>query len=105
MNKILAKESLDYALKRRLINIFLFFLETLVADGKEPLTVLYPYDGLSVADSPLAYLDQDFAKKEERFLDLQTYLLSKVETELLQIKQQLRSSLMTARDTQQTAAQ
>lgn len=42
MNKILAKESLDYALKRRLINIFLFFLETLVADGKEPLTVLYP---------------------------------------------------------------
>lgn len=50
--------------------------ETLVAEGKEPLTVLYPYDGLSVADSPLAYIDQGDTKKEERFLDLQAYLLS-----------------------------
>lgn len=50
--------------------------ETLVEEGKEPLTVLYPYDGLSVADSPLAYIDQGDAAKEERFLDLQAYLLS-----------------------------
>lgn len=44
--------------------------------GKEPLYVVYPYDGLSIADSPLAYVDQGDQDAEECFLDLQKYLLS-----------------------------
>ncbi|WP_459128986.1 substrate-binding domain-containing protein [Guggenheimella bovis] len=45
--------------------------------GEEPLYVIYPYDGLSIADSPLGYIDKGDQKKEEAFLELQAYLLSK----------------------------
>lgn len=48
----------------------------LVQQGKEPLYVVYPYDGLSIADSPLGYVDHGDDKAEERFLALQEYLLS-----------------------------
>lgn len=44
--------------------------------GEEPLYVVYPYDGLSIADSPLGYLDQGDPDKEEAFLAVQEYLLS-----------------------------
>ena len=44
--------------------------------GKEPLYAVYPYDGLSIADSPLGYLDHGDDKKEEAFLKVQEYLLS-----------------------------
>jgi len=50
--------------------------EQLVAAKKEPLYVVYPYDGLSIADSPLGYVDQGDDKAEELFLDFQEYLLS-----------------------------
>ena len=36
----------------------------------------YPYDGLSIADSPLGYIDNGDSRKEEAFLSLQDYLLS-----------------------------
>ena len=39
-------------------------------------TPSYPYDGLSIADSPLGYVDNGDAEKEQAFLDLQEYLLS-----------------------------
>lgn len=45
--------------------------------GKEPLYAIYPVDGLSISDSPLAYVDKGDDKKEEEFLDLQKYILSK----------------------------
>lgn len=45
-------------------------------EGREPLYVVYPYDGLSIADSPLGYVDQGDDKKEELFQELQDYLLS-----------------------------
>lgn len=48
----------------------------LVNEGKEPLYAVYPYDGLSVADSPLAYADHGNEKKEKAFLKVQEYLLS-----------------------------
>ncbi|MCW3058670.1 MAG: uncharacterized protein JWQ02_491 [Capsulimonas sp.] len=48
----------------------------LVASGKEPLYVIYPVDGLTIADSPLGYIDKGDAAKEKQFLDLQQYLLS-----------------------------
>ncbi|MGN1108012.1 MAG: substrate-binding domain-containing protein [Oscillospiraceae bacterium] len=44
--------------------------------GREPLYAVYPYDGLSIADSPLGYLDHGDDKKEEAFLKVQEYLLS-----------------------------
>lgn len=50
--------------------------QELTADGKEPLYVVYPYDGLSIADSPLGYVDNGDEKEEELFLDFQQYLLS-----------------------------
>lgn len=48
----------------------------LTKKGEEPLYVVYPYDGLSIADSPLGYVDQKDEEKEKLFLDLQKYLLS-----------------------------
>ena len=50
--------------------------QELEARGEEPLYVVYPYDGLSLADSPLGYLDSGDNRKEAAFLALQAYLLS-----------------------------
>lgn len=50
--------------------------QKLEEEGKEPLYVVYPYDGLSIADSPLGYVDHGDAEKEEAFLAVQEYLLS-----------------------------
>ena len=44
--------------------------------GDETLYVVYPYDGLSLADSPLGYVEKGDDEKEELFLKLQEYLLS-----------------------------
>lgn len=52
--------------------------------GEEPLYVVYPYDGLSIADSPLAYVDHGSAAKEEAFLAVQEYLLSDEAQEKIQ---------------------
>ena len=48
----------------------------LVLQGKEPLYVIYPKDGLGIADSPLGYIDNGNEEKEEIFLKLQDYLTS-----------------------------
>ena len=50
--------------------------EALTAEGREPLYVIYPYDGLTIADSPLGYIDNGNAEKESAFMALQEYLLS-----------------------------
>ncbi len=50
--------------------------EELESRGEETLYVVYPYDGLTLADSPLGYVDHGDDKKEEAFLKLQEYLLS-----------------------------
>jgi Ca-activated chloride channel family protein len=42
--------------------------------GKEQLYVIYPTDGLSIADSPLGYISKGDAAKEQVFLKLQAYL-------------------------------
>lgn len=44
--------------------------------GQEPLYVVYPANGLSVADSPLGLIDKGDRAKEEAFLALQEHLLS-----------------------------
>ncbi len=48
----------------------------LVAQGKNPLYILYPVDGVSISDSPLAYIKQGNGEKEEFFKKLQSYVLS-----------------------------
>ncbi|MDX8377897.1 MAG: substrate-binding and VWA domain-containing protein [Mariprofundales bacterium] len=50
--------------------------QALLAQGKEPLFVVYPVDGILIADSPLAYIDKGDASKTELFTALQNYLLS-----------------------------
>ncbi|MEB4591430.1 substrate-binding domain-containing protein [Candidatus Thiothrix sp. Deng01] len=50
--------------------------QALVKQGQEPLYAIYPQDGLSVADSPLGFIDKGDKAKEELFLKLQQYLLS-----------------------------
>lgn len=44
--------------------------------GKETLYTLYPIDGVSISDSPFAYIDKKDEKKAETFLKLQSYILS-----------------------------
>ena len=50
--------------------------EQLIDEGKEPLYIVYPYDGLSIADSPLGYVDHDDDKKEKAFLAFQEALMT-----------------------------
>ena len=55
----------------------------LTAQDREPLYVVYPYDGLSLADSPLGYVDHGNQKKQKAYLKVQEYLLSdKVQKEI-----------------------
>lgn len=44
--------------------------------GKETLYVLYPVDGVSISDSPFAYIDNGNESKKETFLKIQEYILS-----------------------------
>lgn len=44
--------------------------------GKETLYVLYPVDGVSISDSPFAYIDNDNDYKKELFLKIRNYILS-----------------------------
>lgn len=62
-----------------MVNYESLIIETnkeLVQAGREPLYVVYPVDGLVLADSPLGYINQGNQKKEALFLKLQDYLLS-----------------------------
>lgn len=50
---------------------------------QEPLCAIYPEDGLSVADSPLGFVNKGDEAQEKLFLELQQYLLSeKVQKQL-----------------------
>jgi Ca-activated chloride channel homolog len=48
----------------------------LVKQGKEPLYIIYPANGMAVADSPLGLINKGDAAKEAAFLSLQAYLLA-----------------------------
>lgn len=48
----------------------------LEATGKEPLYILYPVDGVSISDSPLAYIDHKDESKKQFFTEFQEYILS-----------------------------
>jgi Ca-activated chloride channel family protein len=56
----------------------------LVAQGKEPLVVIYPMDGMMIADSPLGYVDHGDPAREAFFQDLLGYLKSEpIQREIL----------------------
>lgn len=44
--------------------------------GREPLYIIYAKDGVSISDSPLAYIDNSDKNKLEIFEKLQSYILS-----------------------------
>lgn len=48
----------------------------LEAQGEEPLYIIYAKDGVSISDSPLAYIDNSNKEKQEIFTKLQSYILS-----------------------------
>ncbi|MFZ2089035.1 MAG: VWA domain-containing protein [Desulfobaccales bacterium] len=50
--------------------------QELVKRVQEPLLVVYPVDGIVIADSPLGYINKGDAQKEKFFKDLQAHLLS-----------------------------
>lgn len=62
-----------------MVNYEAVLIETnqqLVKQGKEPLYVVYPKNGLTIADNVLGYIDNKDTKKETFFQSLQNYLLS-----------------------------
>ena len=48
----------------------------LEARGEEPLYIVYPKDGVSISDSPFAYIDHKKSFKKEEFDIFQKYILS-----------------------------
>jgi Ca-activated chloride channel homolog len=72
-----------------MVNYEALIIETnqeLIRQGKEPLYVVYPTDGLVIADSQLGYINNGDSKKEEFFKKLQAYLLTdQVQGELLKM--------------------
>jgi Ca-activated chloride channel family protein len=55
-------------------------------NGKETLYAIYPVDGVSISDSPFAYIDNKNTEKKDVFEDIQTYILSNEGQKLLQQK-------------------
>lgn len=58
----------------------------LMVSGKDPLYAIYPVDGVSISDSPFAYIDNKDEYKKEVFEDIQSYILSDEGQKLLQEK-------------------
>lgn len=48
----------------------------LVQKNLETLYALYPVDGISISDSPFAYIDNEIDSKKEEFETIQSYILS-----------------------------
>ena len=58
----------------------------LEAQNKEPLYIIYPIDGVSISDSPLAYINTKNESKKQFFEEFQEYILSDEGQELLASK-------------------
>lgn len=75
LNEVMLNGSYDAAIsyESSLINLN----KQLVSENKEPYYLIYPIDGVTISDSPLAYVDNGNEDKKEIFLNLQNYILSK----------------------------
>lgn len=51
--------------------------KTLEKQNKEPYYIIYPIDGVTISDSPLAFVSNNNEDKKETFEDFQSYILSK----------------------------
>ena len=63
-----------------MVNYEAVIIETnqeLIHQGKEPLYVVYPKNGLTISDNTLGYIDNGDAEKEAFFTSMQEFLLSK----------------------------
>ena len=58
----------------------------LQSKGEETLYAIYPVDGVSISDSPFAYIDNKNKEKKKVFEDIQSYILSNEGQKLLQEK-------------------
>lgn len=58
----------------------------LVANNKEPLYAIYPVDGVSISDSPFAFINSENEDKKEIFTDIQSYIISNEGQKKLQEK-------------------
>ena len=74
LEEIILSEDYDavYAYECSIININ----KKLVEQGKEPFYAIYPIDGVSISDSPFAYVDNGDENKKAVFEDIKNYLLS-----------------------------
>ena len=55
---------------------FIAINKRLTEEGKEPLQLIYPSDGVFLCDSPFAHIDKGDSGKSETFFLLQNFLLS-----------------------------
>lgn len=63
-----------------MVNYEAVIIETnkeLIDQGKEPLYVVYPKNGLTISDNTLGYIDSGNTEKEAFFTSMQDFLLSK----------------------------
>lgn len=74
LEELLEKQDYDAALSYE--SSFITLNQKLEKEGKEPYYLIYPVDGVTLSDSPFAYLGKD-ASKKEIFLKFQSYILSK----------------------------
>ena len=58
----------------------------LVANNKEPLYAIYPVDGVSISDSPFAFINNENEDKKDIFTDIQSYIISNEGQKRLQEK-------------------
>ena len=60
--------------------------QQLTAEGREPLYLVYPVDGLAIADSPLGQIEKGDAQSSEIFAQLTEYLLSdEIQAKILEL--------------------
>ena len=62
-----------------MVNYEAVIIETnqeLIKQGKEPLYVVYPKNGLTISDNTFGYIDNGIVEKEEFFKGMQTFLLT-----------------------------
>ena len=60
--------------------------QKLAKSGKDTLYAVYPIDGVSISDSPFAYIDNGNESKEEIFKNIQSFIISDKGQALLQTK-------------------
>lgn len=75
LENVLIKGDYDAAISYE--SSFISLNKKLENSKKEPYYIVYPVDGVTISDAPLAYVNNKNEKKEEEFLNFQKYVLSK----------------------------